>query len=135
MTQHSDSDFDHWAGLMSTLRDSSAWSEGVYYVRRVGETDPQDVYTVFPDHTNDCDVGAKYEWEAISVALFWTLKASLSMPSGDLVKIRFLLLDVLLVLTDRSRNHPGVRSLIGIRSMSMTTRPRRSVYDTSSMAI
>ncbi|KAF2607767.1 hypothetical protein F2Q68_00045606 [Brassica cretica] len=88
MTQHSDSDFDHWAGLMSTLRDSSAWSEGVYYVRRVGETDPQDVYTVFSDHTNDCDVGAKYEWEAISVALFWTLKASLSMPSGDLVKIR-----------------------------------------------
>ncbi|KAF2607283.1 hypothetical protein F2Q68_00044811 [Brassica cretica] len=36
------------------------------------------------------------------------------------------------VLTDRSRNHPGVRSLIG--SMSMTARPRRSVYDTSSMA-
>ncbi|WZZ04231.1 hypothetical protein YC2023_090152 [Brassica napus] len=30
------------------------------------------------------------------------------------------------VLTDRSRNHPGVRSLIGIRSMSMTARPRRS---------
>ncbi|KAG2268947.1 hypothetical protein Bca52824_063502 [Brassica carinata] len=39
-----------------------------------------------------------------------------------------------IVLTDRSRNHPGVRSLIGIRSMSMTARPRRSVYDTSSMA-
>ncbi|KAF3531058.1 hypothetical protein DY000_02039372 [Brassica cretica] len=38
------------------------------------------------------------------------------------------------VLTDRSRNHPGVRSVIGIRSMSMTTRPRRSVYGTSSMA-
>ncbi|KAF3514385.1 hypothetical protein F2Q69_00002608 [Brassica cretica] len=38
------------------------------------------------------------------------------------------------VLTDRSRNQPGVRSLIGIRSMSMTARPRRSVYDTSSMA-
>ncbi|KAF2581318.1 hypothetical protein F2Q70_00008089 [Brassica cretica] len=38
------------------------------------------------------------------------------------------------VLTDRSRNHPGVRSLIGIRSMSMTARPRWSVYDTSSMA-
>ncbi|WZZ25203.1 hypothetical protein YC2023_008604 [Brassica napus] len=30
------------------------------------------------------------------------------------------------VLTDRSRNHPGVRSLIGIRIMSMKTRPRRS---------
>ncbi|WZZ14920.1 hypothetical protein YC2023_108009 [Brassica napus] len=29
------------------------------------------------------------------------------------------------VLTDRSRNHPGVRSLIGIRSMSMIARPRR----------
>ncbi|KAF3487371.1 hypothetical protein F2Q69_00052235 [Brassica cretica] len=84
------SDFDHcqdWAELMSTLRDSSAWSE-VYYVRRVGETDSQDVYTVFSDHTNDCAVGAKYEREAISVALFWTLKASLSMPSGDCVKIR-----------------------------------------------
>ncbi|KAF2584954.1 hypothetical protein F2Q70_00035517 [Brassica cretica] len=38
------------------------------------------------------------------------------------------------VITDRSRNHPGVRSLIGIRSMSMTARPRRSVYDTSFMA-
>ncbi|KAF2539993.1 hypothetical protein F2Q70_00035506 [Brassica cretica] len=38
------------------------------------------------------------------------------------------------VLTDRSRNHPGVRILIGIRSMSMTARPRRSVFDTSSMA-
>ncbi|KAF3518514.1 hypothetical protein DY000_02061189 [Brassica cretica] len=38
------------------------------------------------------------------------------------------------VLTDHSRNHPGVRSLIKIRSMSMTARPRRSVYDTSSMA-
>ncbi|KAG2265904.1 hypothetical protein Bca52824_072983 [Brassica carinata] len=38
------------------------------------------------------------------------------------------------VFTDRSRNHPGVRSLIGIRSMSMTARPRRSVYDTSFMA-
>ncbi|KAF3487370.1 hypothetical protein F2Q69_00052236 [Brassica cretica] len=91
-----DSDFNHcpdWAELMLTLRDSSAWSEGVYYVRRVGETDSQDVYTVFSDHTNDCAVGAKYEWEAISVALFWTLKASLSMPSDDLVKIRFLLFD------------------------------------------
>ncbi|KAF3596577.1 hypothetical protein DY000_02020464 [Brassica cretica] len=74
MTQHSDSDFDHcpdWAKLM------------VYYVRRVGETDSQDVYTVFSDHTNDCAVGAKYEWEAISVALFWTLKASLR---GDYVQ-------------------------------------------------
>ncbi|KAF2595441.1 hypothetical protein F2Q70_00042405 [Brassica cretica] len=39
-----------------------------------------------------------------------------------------------IVLTDRSLNHPGVRSLIGIRSMSMTACPRRSVYDTSSMA-
>ncbi|KAF3600148.1 hypothetical protein F2Q69_00034814 [Brassica cretica] len=29
------------------------------------------------------------------------------------------------VLTDRSRNHCGVRSVIGIRSMSMTPRPRR----------
>ncbi|KAF3541877.1 hypothetical protein F2Q69_00024813 [Brassica cretica] len=38
------------------------------------------------------------------------------------------------VLTDRSRNHPGVRSLIGIRSMSMAARPRQFVYDTSSMA-
>ena len=38
------------------------------------------------------------------------------------------------VFTDRSRNHPGVGSLIGIRSMSMTAHPRRSVYDTSSMA-
>ncbi|KAL0654915.1 hypothetical protein Bca4012_075499 [Brassica carinata] len=38
------------------------------------------------------------------------------------------------VFTDRSRNHPGVRSLIGIRIMSMTARPRRSVYDSSSMA-
>ncbi|KAF2549407.1 hypothetical protein F2Q70_00021465 [Brassica cretica] len=38
------------------------------------------------------------------------------------------------VLTDRSRNHPGVRSLIGIRSMSMTARPGQSVYDTSFMA-
>ncbi|KAF3527229.1 hypothetical protein DY000_02037834 [Brassica cretica] len=38
------------------------------------------------------------------------------------------------VLTDRSRNHPRVRSLIGIKSMLMTVRPRRSVYDTSSMA-
>ncbi|KAF3521736.1 hypothetical protein F2Q69_00049707 [Brassica cretica] len=37
------------------------------------------------------------------------------------------------VLTDRSCNHPKLRSLIGIRSMSMTARPRRSVYDTSSM--
>uniref|UniRef100_A0A0D3AT32 Uncharacterized protein n=1 Tax=Brassica oleracea var. oleracea TaxID=109376 RepID=A0A0D3AT32_BRAOL len=38
------------------------------------------------------------------------------------------------VFTDRSRNHPGVGSLIGIRSMSMTAHPRRSVYDTSFMA-
>ncbi|KAF3598069.1 hypothetical protein DY000_02023848 [Brassica cretica] len=75
-------------GLMSTLRDSSAWSETLmkkqnfgYYVCRVGETDPQDVYTVFPDHTYDCAIGAKYEWEAISVALFWMLKASLNLVS------------------------------------------------------
>ncbi|KAL0681776.1 hypothetical protein Bca4012_048623 [Brassica carinata] len=39
-----------------------------------------------------------------------------------------------IVLTDRSRYHPGVRSLIRIRSMSMTARPRRFIYDTSSMA-
>ncbi|KAG5388994.1 hypothetical protein IGI04_030535 [Brassica rapa subsp. trilocularis] len=38
------------------------------------------------------------------------------------------------VLTDRSHNHPGVRSLIEIRSMSMTACPRWSVYDTSFMA-
>ncbi|KAF3519838.1 hypothetical protein DY000_02058602 [Brassica cretica] len=38
------------------------------------------------------------------------------------------------VFTDRLCNHPGARSLIGIRSMSMTARPRRSVYDTSFMA-
>ncbi|KAF2567806.1 hypothetical protein F2Q68_00024868 [Brassica cretica] len=38
------------------------------------------------------------------------------------------------VLKDCSRNHPRVRSLIGIRSMSMTARPRRSIYDTSSTA-
>ncbi|KAF3505209.1 hypothetical protein F2Q69_00044463 [Brassica cretica] len=38
------------------------------------------------------------------------------------------------VLTDHSRNNPGVGSLIGIRSMSMTARPRQSVYDASSMA-
>ncbi|KAG5416657.1 hypothetical protein IGI04_004224 [Brassica rapa subsp. trilocularis] len=37
------------------------------------------------------------------------------------------------VLTDRSRNHPGVRSLIGIRSMSMTARPRRR--STRSLAV
>lgn len=35
------------------------------------------------------------------------------------------------VFTDRSCNHPGVRSLIGIRSMPMTARPGRSVRDTS----
>ncbi|KAF3590310.1 hypothetical protein DY000_02024688 [Brassica cretica] len=38
------------------------------------------------------------------------------------------------VFTDRSRNHPGVGSLIGIRSMSMIARPKQSVYDTSFMA-
>ncbi|KAF2591336.1 hypothetical protein F2Q70_00039465 [Brassica cretica] len=38
------------------------------------------------------------------------------------------------VFTDRLRNHPGVRSPIGIRSMSVTARPRWSVYDTSFMA-
>ncbi|KAF3586298.1 hypothetical protein F2Q69_00029320 [Brassica cretica] len=38
------------------------------------------------------------------------------------------------VLTDRSCSHPGVGSLIEIRSMSMTARPRRSVCDTSFMA-
>ncbi|KAG5400198.1 hypothetical protein IGI04_014805 [Brassica rapa subsp. trilocularis] len=37
------------------------------------------------------------------------------------------------VFTYCLRNHLGVRSLIGIRSMSMTVRPRRSVYDTSLM--
>ncbi|KAF3535248.1 hypothetical protein F2Q69_00021191 [Brassica cretica] len=36
------------------------------------------------------------------------------------------------VLTDRSCNHPRVRSLIGIRSMSMTARPRQSSLDSIS---
>ncbi|KAF3505212.1 hypothetical protein F2Q69_00041659 [Brassica cretica] len=83
-------------GLMSTRRDISALSEVLPHFVSIGETDPQDVYTVFPDHTYGCAIGAKYEWEANSVALFWTLKASLSMSSGGLFKIRFLLRDILL---------------------------------------
>ncbi|KAF3603971.1 hypothetical protein F2Q69_00034670 [Brassica cretica] len=121
VTQHSDSDFDHcpdWAGLMSTLRDSSAWSEVV------GETDPQDVYTVFSDHTYDCAIRAKYKWEAISVALFWTLKASLSMSSGGLFKIQFLLRDVLLT---RSVGTCGLNDSADLKCHTLSPLPAHSL--------
>ena len=71
----------------------------VYSVCRVGETDPQDVYTVFSDHTYDCAIRAKVwvscvvesclcqllGWE-IATDLGWSLWFLLK-PLGDLVQV------------------------------------------------
>ena len=55
-----------------TLEEVKTKKKG-YCVCRVGETDSQDVYTVFPDHTNDCAVGAKVWVRCAEESCLWQL--------------------------------------------------------------